>query len=170
MASLRFSELPDAGFESALRVTAGRGTGPAGVFVLVDVDDRRLCIAIHPDGPQAYPFRDAVIWQKLVVIGFGGALYVIDLNDLHCRVHDFAGYFASIVCSEACCLAASDEGVLRLSADGTALWHQHGLAADGILIQEVSDKIIRGEGQWDPPDEDWVTFRLNLETGLPLAA
>lgn len=170
MTSVRFSELPDVGFDSALRVTAGRGSGPAGIFVLVDADDRRLCIAIHPEGPQAYPFREALIWKGLVVIGFGSALYVIDLKDLHSRVHDFAGYFGSVFCNDACCLAASDEGVLRLAADGTAMWHQRGLAADGILIHAADDGIIRGEGQWDPPDGDWVAFRLNLETGLPLAA
>jgi hypothetical protein len=170
MTSVRFASLPDAGFETAPRVIAGRGTGPAEIFVLVDASDRRICIAIHPDGPQAYPFRDAVIWKELVVIGFGSALYVIDLKGLQSRVHDFSGYLASLLSTDAYCLAASDEGVLRLSEDGTALWHQRGLAADGILIQDVNDKVIRGEGQWDPPDGDWVAFRLDLETGRPLAS
>jgi hypothetical protein len=166
--SIKFSELPDSGFASALQVTAGRGTGQAEMFVLVDAGEKRICVEIRPDGPQAYPFRDAVIWKDLVVIGFGSALYVIGLQDLNCRVHDFTGYFGSLKCSDANCLVASDEGVLCLSADGTALWHQRGLAADGVLIQDVSDKVIRGEGQWDPPDGDWVPFRLDLETGRPL--
>jgi hypothetical protein len=142
---------------------------PAEVFVLVDAGDRRICIAIHPDGPQAYPFRDAVIWKDLVVIGFGSALYVIGLKDLYPRVHDFSGYFGSLVSNDAYCLAASDEGVLRLAEDGTALWHQRGLAADGILISDVNEGVIRGDGQWDPPDGEWVPFRLDLETGHPIS-
>lgn len=170
MTSVTFSELPDEGFAAALQVTAGRGTGPAEIFVLVDAGDRRICIAIHPYGPQAYPFRDAVIWKDLIVIGFGSALYVIALKDLHSRVHDFSGYFGSLVCTDAFCLAASDEGVLRVSEDGTALWHQRGLAADGVLISDVTDGVIRGQGQWDPPDGDWSPFRLELATGRVLPA
>ncbi len=138
--------------------------------MLVDAGDRRICIAIHPDGPQAYPCRDAVIWKELVVIGFGSALYVVGLKDLRPHVHDFPGYFGSLVSTNAFCLVASDEGVLRLAADGTALWHQRALAADGILIQDVIEGVIRGEGQWDPPDGDWVAFRLDLETGRPVAS
>ena len=170
MTSIKFSELPDSGFASALPVTAGRGTGPAEIFVLVDAGDRRICIAIHPDGPQAYPFRDAVIWHDLAVIGFGCALYVVGLKDLHPRVHEFAGYFGSMVSTDAYCLAASDEGVLRLSEDGTALWHQRGLAADGVLISDVSESVLQGEGQWDPPDGEWSPFRLELATGRVLPA
>lgn len=168
MSSVKFSEFPDAGFASALRVTAGRGTGPAEIFVLVDAGDRRICIAIHPDGPQAYPFRDAVIWQDLIVIGFGSALYVITLKDLHNRVHDFSGYFGSLVSTDTYCLAASDEGVLRLADDGSVLWHQRGLAADGVLISDVSDGVIQAQGQWDAPDGEWSPFRLELATGRVL--
>jgi hypothetical protein len=168
--SIRFSSLADAGFETAPRVIAGHGPGPAATFVLLDAGDRRICIAIHPDGPQACPFREAVIWKDLIVIGFGSALYVIGLKDLHPRVHEFAGYFGSLVSTDAYCLAASDEGVLRLSEDGTALWHQRGLAADGVLISEVCDGFIRGEGQWDPPDGEWSPFRLELATGRVLPA
>lgn len=170
MSSVTFSEKPDSGVEAASQVTAGRGTGPAEIFVLVDAGDRRICIAIHPDGPQAYPFRDAVIWKDLIVIGFGSALYVIALKDLHCRVHDFAGYFGSLVSTDAYCLAASDEGILCLSEDGSALWHQRGLAADGVLISEVSDGGIQGQGQWDAPDGEWSPFRLDLATGRVLPA
>jgi hypothetical protein len=168
MTSVTFSELPNAGFAAALQVTAGRGTGPAEIFVLVDAGDRRICIAIQPHGPQAYPFRDAVIWKDLIVVGFGSALYAIGLKEQHCHVHEFSGYFGSLVSTDAFCLAASDEGVLRLAEDGTALWHQRGLAADGVLISDVSEGVIRGQGQWDAPDGEWVPFRLNLETGRPL--
>jgi hypothetical protein len=170
MTSVKFSELPDDGLESALQVTAGRGTGPAEIFVRVDADDRQICIAIHPDGPQAYPFRDAVIWKDLIVIGFGSALYVVGLKELHSRVHDFSGYFGSLFSTDTFCLAASDEGVLRLSEDGTALWHQRGLAADGVLISDVTDGVIQGQGQWDAPDGEWVPFRLDLATGRVLPA
>ncbi len=165
MTSIKFTELPDSGFESALRVTAGRGASPAEIFGLVDAGDRRLRIALHPDGPQAYPFRDAVIWRDLAVIGVGSALYVIGLKDLRSHVHEFAGYFGSLVSTDAFCLAASDEGVLRLSDDGTVQWHQRGLAADGVLISDVSDGVIQGQGQWDAPDGEWSPFRLDLVTG-----
>lgn len=170
MTSVTFSEHPDEGFASALQVTAGRGTGPAEIFVLVDTSDRRICIAIQPHGPQAYPFRDAVIWKDLIVIGFGSALYVIGLKDLRSHVHVFSGYFGSLVSTNAFCLAASDEGVLRLSDDGTVQWHQRGLAADGVLIADVSDGVIQGQGQWDAPDGEWSPFRLELATGRVLPA
>ena len=170
MTSVTFSELPDEGIAAALQVTAGRGTGPAEIFVLVDAGDRRICIAIHPDGPQAYPFRDAVIWKDLAVIGFGSALYVVGLKNLHPHVHEFAGYFGSLLSSDAFCLAASDEGILRLSEDGTALWHQRGLAADGVLLSDVTDGVIQGQGQWDAPDGEWSPFRLELATGRALPA
>jgi hypothetical protein len=170
MTSVTFSELPDEGFAAALQVTAGRGTGPAEIFVLVDAGDRRICIAIHPYGPQAYPFRDAVIWKDLIVIGFGSALYVVGLMDLRGLVHCFPGYFGSLVSTDAFCLVASDEGVLRLSEDGTALWHQRGLAADGVLISDVTDGVIQGQGQWDAPDGEWSPFRLELSTGRALPA
>ncbi len=170
MTSIKFSSLPEAGFETALRVIAGRGTGPAETFVLLGDGDRRICIEIHPDGPQACAFREAVIWKDMAVIGLGSALYVVGLKDLHPRVHDFAGYFGSLVSTDAYCLAASDEGVLRLSEDGTALWYQRDLAADGVLISEVSDGFIRGEGQWDPPDGEWSPFRLDFATGRVVPA
>lgn len=174
MSRINFSALREPGSETALQVTAGHGTGLAEVFVLVDTGERRLCIAIHPDGPQAYPFRDAVIWKNLIVIGFGSALYVIALKDLRPLVHPFAGYFGSLFSTDAYCLAASDEGVLRLSEDGTVLWHQRGLAADGVLISDVSDGVIQGQGQWDAPgdapDGEWSPFRLELATGRVLPA
>ena len=170
MSSITLSSSVDARFEAAPRVTVGDGVGPAEMYALVSAGQRQICIDIRPHGPQAYPFRDAMLWKDLAVIGYGSALYVVRLEDLHHRAHRFAGYFGSLNCSDDFCLAAGDDGILRLSEDGTALWFQRGLAADGIRIMEVSDGVIRGQGQWDPPDGAWTPFRLELATGRVLTA
>lgn len=175
MTSARFSRTIDAGWENARRQRVGvgqtSGTTPD-VHVLVDGDDGRLVIDVFGPRLQSFTFSAVEIWHGLVVIGFGSALHVVRPSTGWSLYVAVSSYFSSLYIGDAetdVCLVATDSEILRLTPEGQILWRRGDLGADGVIISDVEDGVIKASGQWDPPDADWMEFRLSLATGEKLA-
>ena len=156
--------------EERLRVGAPAPADvPPDIHVLVENDGGpRLVLDLFAPPEQAYPFSDVVAWQGLIVIGYGSSLYIVLLRDRNSVLVPLDGYFGSLQVGDDHCLVCSSSEILRVGAGGAVLWRQSDLATDGGLISDVADNIIKGSGQWDPPDAEWTEFRLSLETGARL--
>ena len=64
-------------------------------------------------------------------------------------------------------LILSGSGLVCLGPDGVPLWRRDDLALDGVEIMGVTDGVIYGAGQVDPPD-GWQPFALDLKIGKSL--
>ena len=171
MALAQFSSEILVGWDTAERISVGLRPQPSvrpDTYVLADCDGVRLCIEIYAPPLQDMPFSDVAVWHGLVVIGYGSTLYLVRIADRWNTYLPIGGYFGSLAIGDGYCLVATDSDILRLSADGTISWRQNGLALDGVLINRVKDGVIDASGQWDPPDAEWLEFRLDLETGQRL--
>jgi hypothetical protein len=174
MTSARFSATIDADWQSARRLKAGLWLTPdrvTDIHVLVDGPDGRLVIDVFGPLLQSFTFSAVELWHGLVVIGYGSALHVVRPSNGWSLYVAIPGYFSSLYMGDAAtdvCLVATDCGIIRLSPEGQVVWKREDLAADGVIISDVEDGVIKASGQWDPPDADWMEFQLNLETGARL--
>ncbi|MEQ1755694.1 MAG: hypothetical protein ABL973_16355 [Micropepsaceae bacterium] len=171
MRSARFTDTIEPGWESARRLRAGVGQAcdaAPDVHVLVEGADVRLVIDVFGPSLQSFTFSAVELWHDLVVIGYGSALYVVRPSNGWSLYVAIPGYFGSLYMGDAgtdYCLVATDSEILRVSPEGQIMWRQGDLAADGVIISDVADGVIKASGQWDPPDAAWTEFRLNLATG-----
>ena len=133
-------------------------------YVLVEHGAARFRCDICLTDPEAFPFEDIQVWHDLLLIGYGSTFYTVDLNTRAARVYPLRDYFGSIVTSDAYCLVASGERILRINRDGSKMWESDPIAVDGIIISSVDDGRISGEAEWDPPG-GWRPFVLSLATG-----
>jgi hypothetical protein len=174
MASARFSKSIDAGWESARRLKAGLWLTPdrtPDVHVLVDAAGGRVVIEVFGPALQSFTFSAVELWHGLVVIGYGSALHVVRPSDGWSLYVAIPGYFSSLHMGDArtdVCLVATDCGIIRLSPQGQILWQREDLAADGVIVDDVENGVIEASGQWDPPDAEWMEYRLCLATGETL--
>lgn len=167
-----FSRTIDGAWAQAERLRLGAPApdgAPADIHVLVEGDGgARLVVDVIAPPAQAYPFSDIQAWQGLVVIGYGSALYIVRVRERTGAMVPMDGYFGSLLVNDGVCLACSSSEMLRVGPDGSILWRTGGLAADGVIINDVQDGVIKASGQWDPPDAPWTDVRLSLETGSRL--
>lgn len=136
-------------------------------YVLVEHGATRFRCEIFVTDPEAFPFEDVCIWQDLLIIGYGSTLYCVDIATRAARIYPLDGYFGSITMGDGYCLIASATCILRIDRMGAKLWESKEIAVDGVIISNVDDDTITGDGEWDPPG-GWRPFALNLATGQPL--
>jgi len=175
MTSARFSATIDADWKSARRLKAGLWLAPGrapDVYVLVDAAGARVVIEVFGPALQSFTFSAVELWHGLVVIGYGSALHVVRPSDGWSLYVAIPGYFSSIYMGDTrsdVCLVATDCGIIHLSPKGQVLWKREDLAADGVIVDDLEDGVIKASGQWDPPDADWMEYRLSLATGERLS-
>ena len=176
MRSARFADGIEPGWNNARRMRVGVGQATdaaADAHVLIEDADGRLVIDVFGPLVQSFTFSAVEFWHDLVVIGHGSALYVVRPSNGWSLYVAIPGYFGSIFTSGVSndiCLVATDSEIIRLSPQGSILWRRGELAADGVIINDVQDGVIRASGQWDPPDAEWTDFGLTLESGQRIDA
>ena len=138
--------------------------GTPACYVLVEDDAFRLRCDIYPPADQAFVFEDVQFWRDLLLVGYGSALYWVHLPTRANGMHLFEGYFGSLQTTNEWCLVAFDNGLLRLSTDGAAIWRRNDLAVDGVTIGDVVGDILHIDAEMDPPG-GWIERRLRLSTG-----
>jgi len=162
---------------TVLRIDVGAGINDCAdpqVRCLLTIDgSARLCVCLHSVNGTTSPFRDARFWNGMLVLGWGDAFYFVTVDPLVATRHELSPYFGYIYSAddlgyaEDLLLVASGERVIRLNPDGTIAWTSDVVGIDGVTIERVSDQMVAGEGEWDPPG-GWKPFRLRLEDGKPV--
>lgn len=148
-----------------LRVgTAPEGRGTPGAFVLVEADEAPLLRVDLYAGPSCFAFEDAIVWSNLLVIGWGERAHLVDLGTRETTSIELGGYFGHLYASSDYLLIASCGRLLRIAPDRSVLWRSAPLGVDGVLVEDVSDGVIHGSGEWDPPG-GWKPFTLDLASG-----
>jgi hypothetical protein len=141
------------------------GLGTPDKYILLSQDDQPvLRVDAYRSSEECFPFRDAVIWHDSLVIGWGNCAYLINVNSGAVTKHSLGIYFGHIYAEETYLLIASGERLCRIRPDGSLHWTSDPLGVDGVLVHDVSDGVISGDGEWDPPG-GWRPFRLSLDDG-----
>lgn len=134
-------------------------------YVLVQQGASRFRCEIFLTDPEAFPFKDVCIWHDLLIIGYGSTLYCVDIATREARIYPLEGYFGSVTTGDGYCLVASAENILRIDRTGAKVWESTRIAVDGVVISNVDEDTITGDGEWDPPG-GWRPFAISLSTGL----
>ena len=135
-------------------------------YVIVEGDGIVRRFDLYPNGFESYAFEDAKIWRGLLLVGYGCHLYVFNLATHAVSEHHFDSYFGHLYVAPDYCLVASGCSLYRLGDDGEYLWASRGLALDGVVVNNVRDGVIYGDGEWDPPG-GWRPFSVRLSDGGP---
>lgn len=168
-AKATFTDTLDDDWLSVPSVRLERRTSHAGTpdrYVLVERGTSRFRCEIFLTDPEAYPFEDVRVWHELLIIGYGSTLYCVDTVTRAARIYPLNSYFGSVTTGDGYYLVASAENILRIDrSTGAKLWESRSIAVDGVVISNVDDDTITGDGEWDPPG-GWRAFALSLATGL----
>lgn len=142
-----------------------RSLGTPDTYVtVVNGTEPVLRIDVYGDSNEAFPFSDALVWREWIAIGFGHRLYLVRLSDRATSSLNLEGYFGHMYCGELYLLVASGSRLFRLEPDGTVLWKSERLGIDGVVVTDLNNATIKGEGEWDPP-EGWKPFTIEAKNG-----
>lgn len=111
-------------------------------------------------------FKQAMILDDLLLVGYGErfALYDYKKHELKAELV-FSGYFGSFIVDSNEIFVATDSDLFNLSKEGKVNWISENLGIDGVLIGRISDRIIEGTGEFDPPG-GWIPFVVDRTTGI----
>jgi hypothetical protein len=138
--------------------------GTPGLYVLVKEDGRPLFRIDVYDNSGCCVFEQVEFWRDFLAIGAGESVHLVRLNDRETRTVRLGSYFGRLYTGADWLLIASGERLLRVSVRGEILWSTETVGLDGVVVQQVKDGIIYGEGEWDPPG-GWRPFQARLDTG-----
>jgi hypothetical protein len=74
------------------------------------------------------------------------------------------GYFGHIYSKEKIFYIADAYQLVAVTHRGQILWNSENLGIDGVVVKEINNGRIYGEGEWDPPG-GWIDFVLDAQTG-----
>lgn len=110
-------------------------------------------------------------WNGWFVIAFGSRVVLVPEAEAETRElslgeadADALGYFIDFRHSPHWLLVIFGRGLARIDRNGALRWKNNGLGLDGIEVEAISETVIQGRGEWDPPD-GWKPFEVSLESG-----
>ena len=116
------------------------------------------------DGSETWHRTEAIWWNDCTVVGFAERVYFVPPGETSSLCIRLQEYFGSFHPGSDWLLIASRSGILRADRHGRVLWRSAGLGIDGVLIREVANGAILGDGEWDPPG-GWIPFSISLVDG-----
>lgn len=142
--------------------------GTADRFLTIELNGSPLLrLDLYQSGDECFAFEEACFWSGYVVVGWGHRIYLVEPRTRAVSAHDLGNYFGHLYPVDPCLLAASAECLFRFEADGSLAWRSDVLGIDGVVVDQVAEGVISGQGEWDPPG-DWRPFRVSLSTGQHL--
>lgn len=126
-------------------------------------DGPLLRLDLYSSG-EPFCFEEAEYWSGWVVVGWGQHVHLVELASRRAISRDLGSYFGHLYPGEDHLLVASAERLFCFEADGALRWTSDPLGIDGVVIQEVADGRIDGEGEWDPPG-GWRSVSHSLTWG-----
>src|SRR5262245_37340354 len=145
------------------RVASGGGT-PDRFMTVESSEGPLLRVDLYRSSDECFAFDDVCIWSRVVAIGWGHHLYMIDPRTRATLSLDLGAYFGHVYPVEQYLLVASAESLFRIDSDGSLLWRADHLGIDGVVVERVEMGVIKGQGEWNPPG-GWLPFQVNLDTG-----
>jgi hypothetical protein len=141
------------------------GVGTPNRFVAVESGEGPLLrVDLYQSSDECFAFEEVCVWSGFVVIGWGHRAYLVEPRTRAVSSLDLGSYFGHLYPVEQFLLVASAECLFRVEPDGSLLWRSDAVGIDGVVVDQVTDGIIGGKGEWDPPG-DWRPFRVRLSTG-----
>jgi hypothetical protein len=142
------------------------GIGTPLVFVLAeDMDGTRIRIDVYSSGSaEAYCFQEAILWHHWVAVGFGAWLHLVPIEQGPPISINLEEYFGHLYPTDALLLVASAEQLHCFNPDGTRKWSSPILGIDGVVVHDIAQDVIYGEGEWDPPG-GWEPFQIRVSSG-----
>ncbi|MHB0959630.1 MAG: hypothetical protein ACYC0X_29455 [Pirellulaceae bacterium] len=141
------------------------GLGTPDKYILIAEDDHPIFrVDAYASSEESFTFHDAVIWHGFLVVGWGDCAYLIDISSGAVTKHALGNYFGHVYANNEYLLVASGDRLWSIHRDGSVQWKSDVLGIDGVVVGDVSDGIISGDGEWDPPG-GWHPFRVYLDSG-----
>jgi hypothetical protein len=136
--------------------------------VSVELDEKnRVRLDLFGSSDECFAFEDVRVWSGLIVVGWGHHLYLVNPNSKGISALDLGSYFGQLYPANDYLLVASAERLYRIGPNAALLWSTGPLGIDGVVVKQVKDGIIHGEGEGDPSG-GWRQFRVSLSTGQAL--
>lgn len=145
------------------------GPGTPWRYLLVSRDGQpwlRICLDLQAE--EFHAFEECLVCEGALWTGFAERVVRLGLQQLDVREIPVDFYFGSFFALESSLLVCSGTRIVHVDALGNELWTSPQLGIDGVLVSQVADGVIEGQGEWDPPG-GWRDFRLDLNRGELLA-
>lgn len=111
------------------------------------------------------PFNDAYIFGKMLYIGNGNLLIVVDLITLNYRTIQFTLYFGYFYEYRSLLFVSSDSEVVCFQENGDVKWRTETLAVDGITFCKCDNEKLVVSCCMDPCPALWCQKSLSLVNG-----
>ena len=135
-------------WRSIRSTSIGGVSADADRYLLLSRDDQPvLRVDAHLKGGEYFAFQDAVVWYEWLVIGWGECVYLVDIHSALTVRHSLDMYFGSLYANDAYLLVASGNRLWRFRRDGSVQWSSVALGIDGVLVHDVSNDVIEGDGE-----------------------
>lgn len=145
--------------------SAPNNSGTPDQYLLLECDGLpSLRIDAYKSPEEIFVFNEALVWHRFLVIGWGDNVYLVDMKSTWVTKYFLGSYFGHIYSDDTSLLIASCERLCRIHFDSSLLWTSETLGIDGVIVGNVADGIIEGDGEWDPPG-GWRPFRIRLDNG-----
>ena len=141
------------------------GLGTPDKYLLLSRDASPvLRVDAYRSSQECFTFTAAIIWCDFLVVGWGHSVYLINVDNGSLITHSLGVYFGCIYAENNQLLIASGERLWYIRRDGSLQWISEKLGFDGVVVNDVTDGTISGDGEWDPPG-GWRPFRISLDDG-----
>ena len=162
----RFAHTHESEWSSRPTVQLGPASlgSPWAYLLICRGEDPWLRVCLELDEHEYPHLEECLLWRSALWVGYGGRVCRIDPESLVVRQHRLSWYFDQFYPLEDSLLVCSASHLTRLDPDGNLLWTSPEIGLDGVLVSNVQDGIIEGQGEYDPPG-GWVDFRLDLNRG-----
>jgi hypothetical protein len=144
-----------------------RTLGTPDLFALIEKDGNPYLRADLYVGEETICFQEMIIWKAWAVIGYGDHVHFISTTHDTAKSIELDCYFGSLYPYDDFLLAASGMSLYKIDERADLIWKSADLGIDGVLVHDISDNVIFGEGEWDPPG-GWKPFRINCSFGLEI--
>ena len=118
-------------------------------------------------------FKDIKISNQYVVIGCGHKVSFVNIISKEVITHDlkrsYFGHLYPVYDIESKffdkqIIVASSNCLYLYTEQGSLVWSSVELGVDGVVVSNISNGIISGSGECDPPG-GWIDFMLELKSG-----
>ncbi len=111
------------------------------------------------------PFKDAICVDGLLAVGHGEMFYLFDRTEKqNITALKMDGYFGHLYFNNDLFYVADASGLRCINRLGECLWHNAGLAVDGVIVTDITVDKIFGQAEVDPPG-GWVDFVVDRKSG-----